>query len=165
MPSPRRLVLDVASVAGSAVRLGYGAGRATVSGAVGIARLPVDAATAAAEHAARAVIAKVVQVIVESIDLTALVNDNVDVDAIAEHVDLDRIVDRLDLIDIADAVIDGVDLPRIIRESTASMSTEAMNGARVQSMHADDVVANVVGRLLGRAREAPAVPAGQPRPL
>ena len=145
------------------MRLSYGVGRATVNGVVGAARVPVDAATAAAEHAARAAIAKVVQVIVESVDITALVRDNVDIDEIAERIDLDRIVNRLDLIDLADTVIDGVDLPRIIRESTTSMSTEAMNGARVQSMHADDVVATVVGRLLGRARDEEVVPV-EPRP-
>lgn len=163
LPSPRRLVLGTASAAGTAVRLSYGVGRATVNGAVGVVRVPVDAATIAAEHAARVVIARVVQVIVESVDITALVRDNVDIDAIAERIDLDRIVNRLDLIDLADTVIDGVDLPRIIRESTTSMSTEAMNGARVQSMHADDVVATVVGRLLGRARNEEVVPV-EPRP-
>jgi len=163
LPSPRRVVLGSASTAGTAVRLGYGVGRATVSGAVGLARVSVDAATAAAERAARAVIAKVVAVVVESIDIDALVRDNVDVDAIAERIDLDRIVNRIDLIDLADTVIEGVDLPRIIRESTTSMSTEAMNGARVQSMHADDVVASVVGRLLGRARDEQAA-AAEPRP-
>jgi hypothetical protein len=38
----------------------------------------------------------------------------------------------------------------MIRESTGSLSTEAVHGARVQGMQADDAVAGFVGRLFGR---------------
>lgn len=74
----------------------------------------------------------------------------VDVDAIADGVDLQRIIDRIDLVGLSNQVIDGVDLGSIIRESTSTMSTEAVRGARTQGMAADDAVAGFVGRLFGR---------------
>ena len=57
------------------------------------------------------------------------------------------------LVVLADTVIEGVDLPRIIRESTDSMSNEAVRGVRTQGMQADDAVAGFVGKLFGRAHE------------
>ena len=71
-------------------------------------------------------------------------------DVIVDTVDLERQVNRIDLVKIADQVIEGVDLPQMIRESTGSLSTEAVHGARVQGMQADDAVAGFVGRLFGR---------------
>ncbi|WP_305092633.1 hypothetical protein [Prescottella sp. R16] len=76
--------------------------------------------------------------------------ERVDVDAVADGVDLQRIIDRLDLVGLSNQVIDGVDLQRIIRESTSTMSTEAVRGARAQGMAADDAVSGFVGRLFGR---------------
>ncbi|WP_137724027.1 hypothetical protein [Prescottella subtropica] len=76
--------------------------------------------------------------------------DRVDVDAIADGVDLQRIIARIDLVGLSNQVIDGVDLQRIIRESTSTMSTEAVRGARAQGMAADDAVSGFVGRLFGR---------------
>ncbi|QBJ95863.1 hypothetical protein ERC79_07680 [Rhodococcus sp. ABRD24] len=76
--------------------------------------------------------------------------DRVDVDAIAAKVDVDAVIERVDLVDLSNSVIEGVDLPRIIRESTGSISTEAVRGARSQGMQADDAVAGFVGRLFGR---------------
>lgn len=76
--------------------------------------------------------------------------DRVDVDAIAAKVDVDAVIGRVDLVGLSNEVIDGVDLPRIIRESTSTMSTEAVRGARSQGMAADDAVAGFVGRLFGR---------------
>ncbi|CAM3003514.1 hypothetical protein RHDE110596_11740 [Prescottella defluvii] len=87
--------------------------------------------------------------IIDRVDVNAIAA-KVDVDAIAAKVDVDAVIDRVDLVDLSNSVIDGVDLPRIIRESTGSMSTEAVRGARSQGMHADDAVAGFVGRLFGR---------------
>ncbi|NGP06169.1 hypothetical protein G6038_11895 [Rhodococcus sp. 14C212] len=92
-----------------------------------------------------------------TIDVGAII-DRVDLDAVATKIDVDAIIGRVDLIGLANAVIEGVDLPSIIRESTGSMSTEAMRGVRSQGMHADDAVSGFVGRLFGRA-EIPEEPA------
>ncbi|GAB2637560.1 hypothetical protein ABI214_18400 [Prescottella soli] len=90
-----------------------------------------------------------VERIVDRVDIGRIV-DRVDVDAIAAKVDVDAVIERIDLVGLSNEVIDGVDLPRIIRESTSSMSTEAVRGARTQGMAADDAVAGFVGRLFGR---------------
>lgn len=148
-----------------------------------------------ADTALRTVLKAVVAAALDEVDITKIVVDNVDLDAIAETIDVDRIaervslepiidridvddiarrldieavierldldgivdsvdlerqVNRMDLVKIADQVIEGVDLPQIIRESTGSLSTEAVRGARVQGMQADDAVAGFVDRLFGR---------------
>ena len=58
-----------------------------------------------------------------------------------------------DRIALADRVIEGVDLPAIIRESTNSMTAEVMTDVRTQGERADDVVSGIVDRMLGRDRE------------
>lgn len=89
--------------------------------------------------------------ILDRVDVNA-VAARVDVDTIAERVDVDSVISRVDLVDLANTVIEGVDLPRIIRESTGSMSAEAVRGVRTQGMQADDAVAGFIGKLLGRSR-------------
>jgi hypothetical protein len=86
-------------------------------------------------------------------DLNALVSERVDIDALAADIDIDAIINRIDLITLADKVIEGVDLPAIIRESTNSMTAEVMTDVRTQGERADDVVAGIVNRMLGRDRE------------
>ncbi|NKT44354.1 hypothetical protein [Prescottella equi] len=87
--------------------------------------------------------------IVDRVDVNAIAA-KVDVDRIAASVDIDAVIGRVDLVGLSNEVIEGVDLPRIIRESTSTMSTEAVRGARSQGMAADDAVAGFVGRLFGR---------------
>jgi len=82
--------------------------------------------------------------------------DRVDVDAVAERIDVGAVIGRVDLIGLANTVIEGVDLPSIIRESTESMSTEAVRGVRSQGMRADDAVSGFVGKLFGRGPAEPA---------
>jgi len=94
-----------------------------------------------------------VEQILTELDLTTLVRENVDVNAIAAEFDIDAIVDRIDLIGLANKVIDGVDLPAIIRESTNSVTAEVMTDVRTQGERADDMVAGIVDRVLGRSRE------------
>jgi hypothetical protein len=86
-------------------------------------------------------------------DLNALVRERVDIDALAADLDIDAVINRVDLIALADRVIEGVDLPAIIRESTNSMTAEVMTDVRTRGEHADDVVAGIVDRMLGRDRD------------
>jgi hypothetical protein len=83
----------------------------------------------------------------------ALVLEELDLDAVVSEVDIDAIVARLDLIGLANHVIDGVDLPTIIRDSTASVTEEVMADVRTQGERADDMVSGFVDRMLGRDRE------------
>lgn len=89
----------------------------------------------------------------ERLDVDALVQ-SVDLDAVAKRVDLDAIVERLDLPVLAQTVIDEIDLPAIIRESSGSMASEAARGVRMHSIQADDAVARALDRVLGRRRAA-----------
>ena len=50
-------------------------------------------------------------------------------------------------------MIEGVDLPAIIRDSTNSMTAQVMTDVRTQGERADDVVAGIDDRMLGRDRE------------
>lgn len=89
---------------------------------------------------------------VERLDLTALVRDHVDLDALVATVDVDAVADRLDLLGLAAFIIDGIDLPAIIRESTGGITSDALRGARLRSYGADETVARAIDRVLLRHR-------------
>jgi hypothetical protein len=135
------------------------------------------AAAADLQQLAAALVPAVAAAVLDRLDLTALVRDRValdalitevdvdavaarvdvdavgtrvDVDAIARRVDLDAIVDRLDLVALANRVIDGIDLPEIIRESTGSVTGDLVRGVRMQGIEADQAVAGLAARLLRR---------------
>lgn len=87
----------------------------------------------------------VVDTVLDRLDLTAVVLERVDLDAVVTAV-----LAQVDLIAIAEEVIDGVDLPEIIRESTGSMASDTVRGARMQGISADEAVGRAVDRLLLR---------------
>lgn len=94
-----------------------------------------------------------VEAVIDRLDLTRIVLERVDLDTI-----VDTVLSHLDLVAIAGEVIDGVDLPEIIRESTGSMASDTVRGARMQGIHADEVVERAVDRLLLRRRRGPTDP-------
>ena len=63
------------------------------------------------------------------LDLDAIAA-GLDVDAVAARLDIDRVMARVDLIGLAEFVVDGIDLPRIIRESTGSVASEGLREVR-----------------------------------
>jgi hypothetical protein len=73
-----------------------------------------------------------------------------DVDAVAARLDIDRVMARVDLIGLAEFVVDGIDLPRIIRESTGSVASEGLREVRTRSMEADQALAHLMDRMLLR---------------
>jgi hypothetical protein len=87
----------------------------------------------------------VLDAVLDRIDLTAVVLERVDLDALVQAV-----LARIDLVALAEEVIDAVDLPEIIRESTGSMASETVRGARMQGIAADEAVGRAVDRLLLR---------------
>ncbi|HLN77761.1 MAG TPA: hypothetical protein VK204_12005 [Nocardioidaceae bacterium] len=124
-----------------------------------------------------------VDTVVSRVDIEAVLN-RVDVDAIARRLDLDAVLDRfdltnlvlqrvdldvlvqailarIDLVGLAEDVIDAVDLPGIIRESTGSMASDTVTGARLQGIAADEAVGRAVDRfLLRRGRRSTQAPSG-----
>ena len=98
-----------------------------------------------------------VEAVIDRLDLTAIVLNRVDLDAL-----VNAVMARIDLVGLAEEVIDAVDLPEIIRESTGSMASETVRGARLQGIHADEAVSRAVDRLLlRRARRHPGGPSDQ----
>jgi hypothetical protein len=103
-----------------------------------------------------------IEKILDRIDFNAVVAQRVDLDPIAARLDIDAILDRIDfnavvaqrvdLIGLAEYVVDGIDLPRIIRESTGSVASESLRGVRTRSMDADQALAGLVDRMLMRRR-------------
>ena len=61
----------------------------------------------------------------DEIDITQIVIDRVDVDEIVGKTDLDAVIDRIPMLQIADYIIEEIDLPQIIRESTGGVALDA----------------------------------------
>ncbi|HEX6075161.1 MAG TPA: hypothetical protein VFZ32_07855 [Micromonosporaceae bacterium] len=88
--------------------------------------------------------------VLDRLDLTAVVMERVDLDTLIR-----AILDRIDLAALAEEVVDAVDLPEIIRESTGSMASDSVRGARMQGIAADEVIGRVRNRLLLRRGRGP----------
>jgi len=102
-----------------------------------------------------------VSAVVDRVDLDA-VAARLDADRVVARVDLDAVVARLDLVGIAQSVIDAIDLPEIVRESTGALSSDAVRAVRAESRRADDRVAGMFDRLLRRSPYPDGPPAGAP---
>ena len=102
--------------------------------------------------------------IAKRIDLDAIV-ERLDIDAIVSRVDVDAIVRRLDLVGLAEEVVNGIDLPEIIRESTGSMASDVVRDARMQSIDADVAIARLIDRILRRRRARRTDAPGEPESL
>ena len=100
----------------------------------------------------KALIAILVNAVLDQIDLTDLVITRVDLDRVVLHVDVDAVAARLDLLGLAEYVVDGIDLPKIVRDSTGSVASEGVRGVRMQSIEADEALAKFVDRLILRRR-------------
>src|SRR5207344_3337631 len=90
-----------------------------------------------------------IEAVLDRVDLDA-VADRLDVDRVAERLDLEAVVARLDLAALAQDVIDEIDLPEIIRDSSGAMASETVQEVRVLGIGADRLVARLVDRVLRR---------------
>ena len=139
----------------------------SVSALLGVATGIVGAVTSAIEStvsngvnaALDRVVPLAVSAIIDRIDLTQIVLDHVDIDAIVAKANMDEIIDRVPMVDIADYIIAEIDLPKIIRESTGGVATDAVNAARLQALSVDNLVNKIADSLLlrrkGRKVESP----------
>jgi hypothetical protein len=74
---------------------------------------------------------------------------------VLDELDINALVrERVDLIELADEVVAGIDLPAIIRESTGSVTADVMDDVRSQGERADDAVSGIVNRILGREKDS-----------
>jgi hypothetical protein len=93
-----------------------------------------------------------IEAVIKRLDLTEIVLEDVDLERVVAAVDIDAIIHRLDLVTLTTYVIDEIDLPEIIRQSTGSVANEAVRGVRMQSVEADQAIQRTVDRLLLRRK-------------
>jgi hypothetical protein len=105
-----------------------------------------------------------INAIAKRIDLDAIM-ERVDINAIVSRVDVDAIVRRLDLVDLADEIVNGIDLPEIIRQSSGAMASDVVLDARMQSINADVASARLVDRIIRRRRARRTDAPGEPESL
>lgn len=98
-----------------------------------------------------------VQRVIDRVDVDAVVA-RIDVDAVVERLDVDRIVQRIDLTAATREALEAVDFGDIVRESTATIGSDVIEGARVQAMRLDDRVGRTVDWLLRRHGPRDTVP-------
>ncbi len=89
----------------------------------------------------------------DEIDITEIVVDRVDVNAIVGHADIDAVIDRVPMLQIADYIIEEIDLPQIIRESTGGVALDAFTTTRVSAIRTDEIISKVVDTVLLRRRQ------------
>lgn len=87
------------------------------------------------------------RLVLDRIDLTDTVRRYVDVNSIVQDVDLDAVVGRMDIAGLAEGVIAEVDIAEIIRQSTGSLSSDTVQGVRLQGISGDEAVDKATGRI------------------
>jgi hypothetical protein len=136
------------------------------------------------EQLAQALAERIVPLIVDAIDIDALL-DKVDVEKIIERVDVEKIIDRVDVQQIIDrvdvqqiidrvdinAIVDGIDIDAlvehteigsIIARSTTGVLTEILDVIRAQGVGLDDFILRWGNRLIGRGERVADWPEGPP---
>jgi hypothetical protein len=100
---------------------------------------------------------QIVDAVLDRMDLTTLVLDRVDLGTVIngalDQIDLNDLVrTRVDLAGIAEEVIDDVDLPEIIRDSTTGVAGAVVDGTRLRAVEGDELVNRLVDRILLRRK-------------
>jgi hypothetical protein len=136
------------------------------------------------EQFAQALAERIVPLVVDAIDIDALL-DKVDVEKIIERVDVEKIIDRVDVQKIIDrvdvqgiidrvdvnAIVDEIDidslvehteLGSIIARSTTGVLTEILDVIRAQGVGLDDFILRWGNRLIGRGKRIAEWPEGPP---
>jgi len=126
----------------------------------------IDLDAAAARLDLDAVAARLdIDAVAARLDLDA-VAARLDVDAVALRLDLDAVIARIDLVGLAEQVIDAIDLPEIIRESTASVTSDVVRGVRMQGIAGDEAVGRALERVfVRRGRRGRREPAADAPPV
>jgi hypothetical protein len=90
--------------------------------------------------------------VIEQADVEAAVR-RVDLNAAASRIDAEAIVNGIDLVAIARYLMEELDVPEIIRESTSAMADDSIEQLRIRGMRADNFVAHLVDRVVRRGAE------------
>ena len=68
-----------------------------------------------------------IDALVESVDLNQVIG-SVDIDAIAARLDVAAVINQLDLVALTEQILNAIDIPEVIRESTNSVASEGVRG-------------------------------------
>lgn len=98
----------------------------------------------------------VVTAALDELDLTQIVLERVDIDQIVARADIESVIDRVPMIQIADYIIEEIDLPQIIRESTGGIAMDAFTTTRFSAVKSDEILSRIVNGLLLRRRDTEA---------
>jgi hypothetical protein len=103
--------------------------------------------------------------VIARVDLVAMVEEvarAIDLDAIVGRVDLDAVIARIDLVAMVEEVIDAIDLPAIIRDSSGSIASETIRGARMTGISADEAISRSLENHFFRLRRKRVPPEAPP---
>jgi hypothetical protein len=83
------------------------------------------------------------------IDLDAILM-RVEPDTVVARVDIDAVLERVDVASLAREVLDAIDLPDVMRQSSGAVSSQTARVVRAEGMQADASVARFIDRVLHR---------------
>jgi len=96
------------------------------------------------------VVPGLVEQVLRRLDATGLIHTYVDLDEVITEVDIEAVVSRVDLVTLVKEVIDELDLPEMVRESTSAMASESVRGLRMHSISGDDAIGRAIARVRSR---------------
>jgi hypothetical protein len=131
------------------------------SGAIGLARFATETSIYLVTESTKAITKSVldtvvpvaVNAIVSRIDINEIVKEHVDVNEIVAQADITPILDRVPMTEIADYVIEEIDLPSLVRESTGGVADGLLGTLRFQAIQTDNLVSQIVDRILFRGEK------------
>ncbi len=131
------------------------------SGALGLARFATETSIYLVTESTKAITKSVldtvvpvaVNAIVTRIDINEIVKEHVDVNEIVAQADITPILDRVPMAEIADYVIEEIDLPSLVRESTGGVADGLLGTLRFQAIQTDNFVSQIIDRILFRSQK------------
>lgn len=130
------------------------------SGALGLARFATETSIYLVTESTKAISKSVldtvvpiaVNAVISRIDINEIVKEHVDVNEIVAQADITPILDRVPMTEIADYVIEEIDLPSLVRESTGGVADGLLGTLRFQAIQTDNFVSQIVDRILFRKK-------------
>jgi hypothetical protein len=130
------------------------------SGAIGLARFATETSIYLVAESTKAISKSIldtvvpiaVNAVVSRIDINEIVKEHVDVNEIVAQADITPILDRVPMTEIADYVIEEIDLPSLVRESTGGVADGLLGTLRFQAIQTDNFVSLIVDRILFRKK-------------
>lgn len=130
------------------------------SGALGLARFATETSIYLVTESTKAISKSIldtvvpiaVNAVISRIDINEIVKEHVDVNEIVAQADITPILDRVPMAEIADYVIEEIDLPSLVRESTGGVADGLLGTLRFQAIQTDNFVSLIIDRILFRRK-------------